>query len=90
MFSSSGLIAPDGTVLQAADPRTQAVLEQSLPLETSVTPGIRFGVWIGRGAVVITLLALVLTMITYRRSSRSKGPFPVEGETDRVLTGSPR
>ena len=86
----TGLIAPDGTVLQAADPRTQAVLEQSLPLETSVTPGIRFGVWIGRGAVVITLLALVLTMITYRRSSRSKGPFPVEGETDRVLTGSPR
>ena len=83
-----GLIGPDGTVLQVADPRTQTALEQSLPLEASVTPGIRFGSWIGHAAVAITLLALALSMITYRRSSRSQRPLPVDGEPDRVLTGS--
>lgn len=84
----TGLIGPDGTVLQVADPRTQTALEQSLPLEASVTPGIRFGAWIGHAAVAITLLALALSMITYRRSSRSQRPLPVDGEPDRVLTGS--
>ena len=34
----SGVIAPDGTVLDRADPRTQAVLVEEIGLSTSLTP----------------------------------------------------
>ncbi|MFN8196161.1 MAG: apolipoprotein N-acyltransferase [Nocardioidaceae bacterium] len=86
----TGLIGPDGRVLDQADPRTQAVLTHELPLDTTVTPGIRLGIWIGRGAVVTTLLALAFGAVTYRRNRRS-GQAAAAPEVDQpVLSGLPR
>jgi apolipoprotein N-acyltransferase len=63
----SGLIGPDGEVLDTAAPRTQAVLVGTLPLSEVVTPGVRLGPWIGRGAVAVTLAVLLLGWVPYRR-----------------------
>jgi apolipoprotein N-acyltransferase len=41
----SGVIAPDGAVIQAAEPRTQAVLVSEVPLIDELTPAVRLGVW---------------------------------------------
>ncbi len=86
----TGLIAPDGTVLDAADPRTRAVLMRELPLDTAVTPGIRLGIWIGRGAVAVTVAALLLAVVTYRRGRRSLAPEAAPEVDQPVLSGLPR
>lgn len=54
----SGLIAPDGSVVQRAPVRTQAVLQARLALTTRVTPGVRVGggvelVLVGAGGVAL-------------------------------------
>ncbi|HQR27783.1 MAG TPA: apolipoprotein N-acyltransferase, partial [Nocardioides sp.] len=71
----SGLIAPDGTVLETASPRTQAVLVRTLPLSDEVTPGVRLGPWLGRAAVAATAAGVLLAWIPYRRlrTSSQKG-----------------
>lgn len=66
----SGIIAPDGDVLARAEPRTQAVLNVEVGLDNSLTPGIRIGPWIGRLAAPLTLVALLLGALGYRRRTR--------------------
>jgi apolipoprotein N-acyltransferase len=63
----SGIIAPDGTVLDRAGTRTQDVLVERIGLDSAITPAVRLGVWIGwlcAGAVVVGLL---LELLAYRR-----------------------
>ena len=74
----SGLIGPDGEVLETAAPRTQSVLVRTLPLSSEVTPGVRVGPWIGRGAVVVTLVGLLLVLVPYPRlrTSTQEGTRP--------------
>jgi apolipoprotein N-acyltransferase len=86
----TGLIAPDGTVLDAASPRTRTVLMRELPLDTAVTPGIRLGIWIGRGAVAVTVAALLLVVVTYRRGRRSVAPEAAPEVDQPVMSGLPR
>lgn len=72
----SGIIAPDGAVLERAGTRTTAVLESTVPLVDKVTPAVRMGSWPGRLAVALMLLGLALAALTYRREGRrieSKG-----------------
>jgi apolipoprotein N-acyltransferase len=69
----SGVIAPDGTVLDRADPRTQDVLVEQIGLSTSLTPAVRIGPWLDRACMAVTLLALALGVLPYRRSQRAKG-----------------
>ncbi len=69
----SGVIAPDGTVLDRAAPRTQEVLVEQIGLSTSLTPAVRIGPWLDRACFAITLVALVLGVLPYRRSQRAKG-----------------
>ena len=69
----SGVIAPDGTVLDRADPRTQAVLVEKIGLSTSLTPAVRIGPWLDRVCMAVTLVALLLGVAPYRRSHRTKG-----------------
>jgi len=68
----SGVIAPDGTVLDRAEPRTQDVLVQEVGLSRDITPAVRLGPWVGRGAVAVALLALLVALLLgalpYRRS----------------------
>jgi apolipoprotein N-acyltransferase len=64
----TGIIAADGTVLSQAPRRQQEVLVETVPLSTSVTPGVRIGPWIARASTVITVAALI--WIGYRRPHR--------------------
>ncbi len=63
----SGIIAPDGTILERAGIRTQSVMTAEVGLVDDVTPGVWLGQWPGRAAAVLTLLGLVWSVLTYRR-----------------------
>ena len=43
----SGVIAPDGSVVASADPRTQAALVETVGLDTAITPAVRIGPVVG-------------------------------------------
>jgi hypothetical protein len=59
-------------VISEAAPRTTAVLDVEVGLESSITPGTRVGHWVGLLAGPLTVLALGLSMLGYRRR-RSPG-----------------
>ncbi len=80
----SGVIAPDGTVLDRADPRTQAVLVEQIGLSDTITPAVWIGPWLDRACIAVTLLALVLGLLPYRRSRPTK-----ERTEEHVSMGAP-
>jgi apolipoprotein N-acyltransferase len=63
----SGIIAPDGTVVTEAQPRTTSVLSADIGLDASITPGTRVGHWVGRLAGPFTLLLTAVALLGYRR-----------------------
>lgn len=67
----SGVIAPDGEVVAAAEPRTRQVLVEEVQLHSAVTPAVRMGSWPGRllAAIMIAalLMGLLMGLVTYRR-----------------------
>jgi apolipoprotein N-acyltransferase len=63
----TAIIGPDGTVLAAADPRTTAVLDLEVTLDSSITPGTRVGHWVGRLTGPLTILAVAAALLVYRR-----------------------
>ena len=80
----TGVIAPDGSVVASADPRTQKVLLEQVGLRTGVTPGVRLGQWLAVLLPLLTAVGLVLRVVTYRRERRTVAESaPLEP----VLTG---
>lgn len=65
----SGVVAPDGRVAATAEPRTTEVLVEEVGLVSSLTPGVRMGLWPGRAITVVALLALLATLVPYRRAA---------------------
>ena len=63
----SGVVAPDGTVLDRAEPRTQAVLTETVGLSTAITPAVWLGPWVGRACAGVAVAALCLGLLPYRR-----------------------
>ncbi len=63
----SGIIAPDGSVVTQAEPRTTSVLTADIALDASVTPGTRVGHWVGRLAGPFTVLITAVALLGYRR-----------------------
>jgi len=63
----SGVIAPDGTVVQTAPRRTQAILEQTVGLGSGITPAVWLGAWPSRVVGGLGVLALLCGVVTYRR-----------------------
>jgi apolipoprotein N-acyltransferase len=59
----SGVIAPDGSVVDSAAPRTQQALVEQVQLDTSITPAVRLGAWPGRLCLVLTAIGLVLAVL---------------------------
>ena len=86
----SGIIAPDGTVQQRAETRTQAVLEDRVVLATALTPAVRMGPWPGYAAVALTVVGLVL--LPYRRlrdRSRPRAEVDAGGRPGTGADGRP-
>lgn len=68
----TGVIAPDGSVVASAAPRSQAALVERVGLDSSITPAVRIGPWSGWFLVGLTAVALVVALrasgLPYRRS----------------------
>lgn len=58
----TGVIAPDGSVVASATPRTQDVLVEKVGLEAGITPAVRIGPWSGRFLVALTAVGLLFTI----------------------------
>lgn len=86
----SGIVAPDGEVVERAGAREQAVLVQDVGLTARTTPAVHVGPWIGRGAVAITLLALLAGLVAYARagSGRARAARTESTEPTVVVHGS--
>lgn len=67
----SGVVAPDGSVVATADPRTRAVLVEEVALMRGITPAVWLGAWPGRLFTGVTLLSLAVCMVPYRRRGDS-------------------
>ncbi|MEO6512579.1 MAG: apolipoprotein N-acyltransferase [Nocardioides sp.] len=78
----SGVIDAEGHVITKADPRTTTVLEADLSLERTVTPGTYVGHWVGRLSGLVTVLALALALLGYRRRG-TRAPRVVEDDSTR-------
>jgi apolipoprotein N-acyltransferase len=64
----SGVVAPDGSVVASADPRTKAALVETVGLDTAITPAVRIGPWSGRACIALAMLGLLLALFPYRRN----------------------
>ena len=66
----SGVVSPDGSVLDRAAPRTQAVLTEDVGLSSAITPAVWLGPWVGRACAGVAVAALCLGLLPYRRRQR--------------------
>jgi apolipoprotein N-acyltransferase len=86
----TGVIAPDGTVVASAEPRTTAVLLERVGLSTELTPATRLGVWPSRVLGGLSLLAVVLGGIAYRRQREdARADRGTDDEAEPEVTPSP-
>jgi apolipoprotein N-acyltransferase len=82
----SGIIAPDGEVMESADPRTRAVLVGEVTLADELTPAVAMGPWPGRVIVVVTFVSIAFVLVTYRREDRQDSPRTARREQVTVKT----
>jgi len=83
----SGVIAPDGTVVASARPRSTAVLVEEVGLSTALTLAMRLGPWPARLLAVVALGAIAAGAVTYRR--RQEPPGSPAGAPPERATGEP-
>lgn len=79
----SGVVRPDGSVVASAPARTQEVLVETVGLSTTITPGVRLGVWPARFTLVFLVVHTLAVLIAYRRgrrSDRAVAPPPGRGQ----------
>jgi apolipoprotein N-acyltransferase len=64
----SGIVAPDGRVVQRAPSQERAVLEQDIQLVTGHTPATVLGPWPERALVAVSVISLLAALVVgYRR-----------------------
>lgn len=83
----TGVVAPDGTVVASADPRTTAAVVERVGLSTELTPATRMGGWPARALSATAVVAVVLGGIAYRR--RRGGSEPEEEPDAPAAEASP-
>jgi apolipoprotein N-acyltransferase len=64
----SGIIAPDGSVVERAAVRDTVVLEADVPLRTEMTVGVQVSRWVERGLALVALVAVVAGVVLQRRT----------------------
>jgi apolipoprotein N-acyltransferase len=69
----SGIIAPDGSVVERAAVRDTVVMQQDIPLRTVVTLGVRIGRWVEIGLVAVAVVAVVVAVARGRHLRRRIG-----------------
>jgi apolipoprotein N-acyltransferase len=74
----TGVIAPDGSVVASAKPRTTAVLVERVGLVQGLTPAMRMGPWVDRLLLGLTLLGMLLALA----SGRGRRTTALLGEPD--------
>ncbi|MGZ4612594.1 MAG: nitrilase-related carbon-nitrogen hydrolase, partial [Kineosporiaceae bacterium] len=74
----SGIIAPDGRVLDRAEVRTQDVLDERVGLTTALTPAVRLGAWPSRVFTLGSSISLLAGLLAYRRRRASTPPAPTD------------
>lgn len=67
----TGVISPDGTVVDSVPARTRSYVDSRVGLYDAVTPAVRIGPWLGRGCVAVVVLGWLLAATQYRRTRRS-------------------
>lgn len=77
----TGIVAPDGTVLDRLPRRTQGYVQREVGLSTTLTPAMFVGPWVGSGCVVLAALALLAGLVHYPRARRPSGPLPTSEQT---------
>ena len=78
----SGIVSPDGSVVERAPVRSRQVLQQTVPLLDHVTPGVRWGPAVEGVLVLVAVVSLTVGVgLHYRRRRR---PEPVR-ETPSAL-----
>jgi apolipoprotein N-acyltransferase len=85
----TAVIGPDGTVADEAKVRTQAVLVDRVDLFEGTTPGVLLGPWLGRAAVLVTVVAGIWSVVPYRRrrkTSTDDRPEVMPEQDTEVLT----
>jgi apolipoprotein N-acyltransferase len=87
----SGIVAPDGSVVERAPVRETAVLEADVPLLTHVTVGVRVARWVEALLVALALVAVVVASLRSRRSRRHHtAGTPAVPETEPSPAGGAR
>lgn len=76
----SGIIRPDGSVMTAAAPRTQALLTGTVRLAGTTTPAVHVGPALGVVGWVLLVVGLLATWLPYRRALT---PRPAAGPAAR-------
>jgi apolipoprotein N-acyltransferase len=66
----SGIVAPDGSVLDTAPRRTEAVLSSEIQLSSATTPATRAGVWPSRLIIALVAAHVIITWLSYRGLAR--------------------
>ena len=67
----SGIIAPDGTVVDRAPVKETAVLERDVPLRDGLTPALRFSRWWELAMLLVAAGAVSVTIAQDRRARRA-------------------
>src|SRR5204863_240038 len=65
---TTGVIAPDGSVVASEPARTQAYVDSPVELFDTVMPAVRIGPWLGRACAGLVVLGWLLALGQYRRS----------------------
>lgn len=70
----TGIIRPDGSVVQRLARKTQGYVVAQADLATATPPGVLIAPWVSRAAALVTVLALLVLAATSRRHTRSSRP----------------
>lgn len=79
----SGVIAPDGEVVDVAEARTQDVLLEQVALIDTLTPATRIGPWASRLAALVTVIGLLMALGGRRPEPPPKVP-PAQADPELV------